>query len=212
MPEEWEEYPRPQGNYYETRHEFLTQGDIYSDVPWSLLGPTITVIDPPPEGLPVPPGHLPALSYIWPHKFGIILSDTCDFRHPRAQDIVKDRPKYRTPDSVYHSGFLRVAPIYSLAEYTGLPAGTGVPARIRTYDHFRRLMYLPTLRDLLGAEVIPESLIAFNQADLLSLDLLRRLNRLTQLTLLGRQQMNRKLVYADTGYQVAYDRFGPDLD
>jgi hypothetical protein len=73
-------------------------------------------------------------------------------------------------------------------------------------------MYLPALSDLAGNEVMPESVLAINQADLVSLDLVRRLERLTQLTLIGRQQLNRKLVYADTGFQVSYDRFGPDLD
>jgi len=212
VPEEWKDYPRPRNDYYELRHEFLTQGDILRDVPWSLLGPTINIVEPPPEGLPVPAGYLPALIYLWPHKFGIILSDTCDFRHPRAQDIPRDPGSYRSPDSVYHSGFLRVAPIFPLPEYPGLAVDEALRQRIREYDHFRRLMYLPPIKDLEGKEVMPEGLVAINQADLLSLDIVRRLDRLAQLTLVGRQQLNRKLVYADTGYQVAYDRFTPDLD
>ena len=33
MRPDYEDYPRPRGNYYETRHGFLTQGDIFRDVP-----------------------------------------------------------------------------------------------------------------------------------------------------------------------------------
>lgn len=212
MPEEYEEYPRPDGNYYEYRHEFLTQGDVYRDVPWSQLGPTLTIVDPTPEGLPVPAGHLPALTYVWPFSFGMILSDTCDFRHPRAQDVTVNRANYRDPDSVYHSGFLRVAPVIPLSEYEGLPPGASVRERIRLFDHFRRLIYLPPMVSADGLVVMPESVVAVHMADLLHLDLVRSLARLSQLTLLGRQQLARKLVYAETGYQVAYDRFSPDLD
>jgi hypothetical protein len=57
-----------------------------------------------------------------------------------------------------------------------------------------------------------ESLVAIHMTDLGSLDLVRGLERVSQLTRIGRQQLNRKLVYCDTGFQIPFDEFEPDLD
>lgn len=210
--DEYLEFPRPQKTYYESRHEFLTQGDILVDVPWSQLGPELFLLAPAPEWLPLPAGAEPIATYVWTSGFGMILSDTCDFRHPKAQDIALHPDHFERPDSVYHSGFLRVAPIYPLATFPGLPDDQGLRERLRQYDHFRKLMYLPPLTLPNGSEVFAEALVVINQADLLHLDLVGRLERVTQLSLVGRQQLNRKLVYADTGFQIPFEKFSPDLD
>jgi hypothetical protein len=205
----YEAYPRPDEPYYEERHPHLTQGDIVAGLLWAQTGPEIIVVDPQPDGVDVPEGSVPIISFAHRSPLGIVLSDTCDFRHPSAAEIQRMVPGPFGPRTVYHSGFVRVAPIVPLADI-----GTTTPTRladIRAFDYVRKIMYLPAYAgSALGA--FEESAVLLDRADLANLDYIRRLKRVTQLTLAGRQQLNRKLVYADTGYHVEYCRFSPDLD
>jgi hypothetical protein len=201
------DYPRPQGNYYENRHDFLTQGDIIGDVPWSQLGPSIIAVDPPPEGLPVPEGQIPALVYVSISRFAMVLSDTCDFRHPAASDI-RRRPMDFPPGTVYHSGFVRVAPVLPLDEFAYVPKDEHGRRDLREWDHIRKIMYLPPLLDTEMADVA----VALHMGDSLHIDLLLGLPRISQLTYVARQQLNHKLVRFDTGFRVPYDQFEPDLE
>jgi hypothetical protein len=73
-------------------------------------------------------------------------------------------------------------------------------------------MYLPRFHTADGGDVFDEGVVAIDRADLLHLDLVRRLERVTQLTLIARQQLNRKLVFADTGFHNPFEAFTPDLD
>jgi hypothetical protein len=204
--EDYQQYPRPGDNYFEERHRYLTQGDIVADLLWGQIGPEVRVVQSVPEGVAVPEGTIPILTFAHFSRFGIILSDTCDFRHPSATEIDQMQPGPFGPRTVYHSGFVRVAPIKPLNE---LGLMEEVVTRIRTYDHFRKLMYLPAFSG--GAAAFLESVIMLDRADLMNLDYISRLTRVTQLTLAGRKQLNRKLVYADTGYHVSHERFNPSL-
>lgn len=212
MPE-YEDYPRPEGDYYEIFHDYLTQGDIFTDVPISQLGPELLVLeDPPPSALPIPDTMLPVVTYVWTTGLGMVLSDTCLFRHPKASAVDANPRAYGRPDSVYHNGFLRVAPIFKISDCPWIPHDENVYATMRTYDHMRRFMYLPELRDEAGLTLLSEGVVALQMADLLSLDLMRSLRRVTQLTYVARQQLNRKLVYFDTGAQAEAVDFDPDMD
>jgi hypothetical protein len=213
---EFEKYPRPDAEYFEFRHEWLTQGDIFADVPISQLGPELLGLDPAPElSEPIPEGLLPVVTLVWTTGAGMLLSNTCDFRHPRARDI-DDRPlDYPDPDDVYHNGFIRVAPIFPLADCPFIPDDAGVRERIARFDHFRRFLYLPamTASNAEGGEIIvAESVVALQMADLLHIDLIRSLPKLAQLTRSARQQLNRKLVLLDTGAQSLMSDFNPDMD
>jgi hypothetical protein len=201
------DFPRPQQDYFEDRHDFLTQGDIVGNMPWSQLGPTIVAVDPPPDGLPVPEGHIPALVYVSISRFGMILSDTCDFRHPAASEI-RRRPLDFPPGSVYHSGYVRVAPVLPLDSFEYVPRDERGRQNLRELDHIRKLMYLPPM----PANDMPEAAVAMHMADSLHIDLLLSLPRVTQLTFVARQQLNHKLVRFDTGFRVPYDQFEPDLE
>jgi hypothetical protein len=151
------------------------------------------------------------IQYLWAYGFGMVISDTCDFRHPSADELKVNPERYSTPGAVYHSGFVRVAPIVALDDYPELPDGPGVRERIRRYDHFRRLFYLPP-RSAAGSTVdIPEAVALLHMTDLLSIDTLRRLERAAQLTEVARKQLARKLVYFDTGRQIDHTTFKVDL-
>lgn len=212
MPHEYERFPRPNGAYYERRHNFITQGDIFVDTPWSQLGPTLILIDPPPEELPVPEGLVPFLQYGWTSGFGMVVSNTCDFRHPKASDIEADPQNYAAPGAVYHSGYVRVAPIFPLSTYDQLRSDEGIREALRRFDNVRRLFYLPQFPSGNGHPGLPESVAALHMTDLVNIDVLSRLSRTTQLSYLARQQLARKLVRFDTGYQLPYTSFDPDVN
>ncbi len=73
-------------------------------------------------------------------------------------------------------------------------------------------MFLPVLVEGEARRtLIPESVVALHMTDLTSLDLVRRLERVTQLTQVARKQLDFKLTYFDTGFQVPLDEFIPDL-
>ncbi len=205
---DYKEHPRPDEPYYEVRHNYLTQGDILREVPWAQLGPSIVVVDPTPEGEPVPEGTLPVLSYVAFSPFGMVLSDTCDFRHPPAKAIDAKPKEFDKPGAVYHSGYLRVAPIFPLDYWEQLPKDKAVLDEFRQFDQFRKLMYLPGL-DSAG---LPESAVGLHMADSLHIDLVLRLDRVTQLKYVARQQLNFKLVRFDTGFWVPRHQFEPDLE
>jgi hypothetical protein len=213
---EWEEFPRPEADYYERRHEYLTQGDIIIDVPISQLGPDL--ISPaylPDVAFPLPERTIPVLTNVWTAGFGMLISNTCDFRHPSAADIQKDPYRYRNPGAIYHSGFLRVAPIFPLDECPFLVHSDEAYTTLRQYDHIRRLMYLPPLTDVSNEgtrQVLGECVVALHLTDLSSIDLLGRLERVTQLSYVARQQLCRKLVWLDTGALASYEDFDPDLN
>jgi len=214
---EFEKYSRPTASYFEIRHEWLTQGDVFSDVPISQLGPELLKLDPPPElAEPIPEGMLAVVALVWTTGFGMLLSNTCDFRHPRARDIDRLPLQYPNPDDVYHNGFVRVAPILPLSDCPLIPDDLAVRQRLTRFDHFRRFMYLPAVvrtgGDGASHEVMPESVVALQMADLLHIDLIRSLPKLTQLTKVARQQLNRKLVLHDTGAQSLTTDFEPDMD
>jgi len=212
---EFEKYPRPQGPYYEFRHEWLTQGDIFKDVPVSQLGPELLKLENPPESAePIPEGLMPVLAYVWTTGFGMLLSNTCDFRHPRARDIDQQPLEYPNPDDVYHNGFVRVAPIFPLKDCPWIPNDVDIHIRIRAFDHYRRFMYLPAMARTseLEDEPLPEAVVALQMADLLHLDLIRQLPKITQLKRVARQQLNRKLVLLDTGAPTRHEDFDPDME
>ena len=203
------DFPRPKDHYYEVRHDFLTQGDILRDVPFAQLGPSINVLDSVPDGLPIPDGTVPAISFVAHSPFGMILSDTCDFRHAAAKNIrVEPKDYFHAPKSVYESGYVRVAPIFPLDSWEMLPKDQTERNKFRDFDLYRKLMYLPELTSV----GLPESAVGLHMADSLHIDLLLGLERVTQVTRPARQQLNFKLVWVDTGFGVPRDQFDPDLE
>jgi hypothetical protein len=214
--EDYEDYPRPAGPYYERRHDWLSQGDILVDLPFGELGPQLLKASY--EGIqiePMPATATPVVHYIWQTGYGMVISNTCDFRHPKASEIEADRYHYQAPDSVYHCGFVRIAPIFPITDYPFVPNTPKVYDTLRHYDHYRKLMYLPALineRDGGRIESLPESVVALYMTDLLSVDLILRQPKITQLTRLARQQLDFKLVAFNTGMYADYNEFDPDMN
>jgi hypothetical protein len=209
----YRDYPRPETtDYYETRHDFLTQGDVYRDVPWGVLGPEIVIVDPGADAPPIPDGYISAVSLVTVAPYAVVLSDTCDFRTPTAAEITANPEKYSQVDDIYRSTLVRVAPAFPIADFPGLKQDLEYLNELRRFDHVRRLMYLPPIIASQSRQGVPELGVALHMADLLHRDLIRQRVRLTQLTRIARQQLNAKLCYADTGFMIPYDQFTPDLD
>jgi hypothetical protein len=205
---DYTDFPRPKEQYYEVRHDFLSQGDILRDVPFAQLGPSINVLESVPDGLPIPDGTVPAMTFVAHSAFGIVLSNTCDFRHAGASTIrIEPKDYFHAPKSIYESGYVRVAPIFPLDHWHQIPRDESKRDTLRDFDLFRKLMYLPELR----SAGLPESAVGIHMADSLHIDLLLGLERVTQLTRIARQQLNFKLVWFDTGFGLPRDQFNPDL-
>jgi hypothetical protein len=207
MPE-YEKYPRPTDPYYDLRHDLLSQGTILENPPSSVLGPQLPLLDPVPEGVEVPVCYKAAITLVFTWGFGMIVSNTCDFRRPKASDVLKRPQDF---PNVYYRDAIRVAPIAPLRSATEVP-DANYPV-VRQYDNYRRFVYLPEMvnKDT-GEEILPESLVLLNLTDVLHVDLVRRLRVVAQLTFEARRQLARKLVYHATGDQSELEEWDPDME
>jgi hypothetical protein len=205
---EYQKYPRPTDPYYDLRHDLLSQGTILENAPSSILGPRLPLLDLVPQGVEVPAGYKAAVTLVSTWGYGMIVSNTCDFRRPKASDLLQ-RP--RDFPQIYHGDSVRVAPIAPLRSVPDVPEASY--ALVRQYDHYRRFLYLPEMvnKDT-GEEILPESLLLLNLTDVLHIDLVRRLRVVAQLTYEARRQLARKLVYHATGDQSELDEWDPDME
>lgn len=194
----YQKFPRPESPYYETRFPHLSQGDIFEDVPFGTLGPELRYIDNP----------LEVLHPILPQR-GMILSPTCDFRRPSAEQLATD-PSLN-PYALQE--FVVMAPVLSLAsvaETWGAKRMTNL-GLLRKYDALRRYMYLPPL----PTEGLDEDwVVDITCPDRIAIGLLLRQPsaRLTQLTFAAVQQLQYKVVLAATSRFVDRSVFEPPMN
>ncbi len=198
-------FPRPADSYYEARHDLLGQGDVIQMGLWGVLGPELLSISPKPEGVEIPEGTEPILFFLRASPFGLIVGNTCSFRHPSAAAVAGQPAEYSRPGTIYHSGQLHVAPVRLISDVPEI--SKNVLEEMVAFDHLRRYMYLPPSE----RHGIPECVADLDRADLVSLDLVGRADRLAQLTVVGRQQLARKLVYHATGDHTKYEDWDPDM-
>jgi hypothetical protein len=180
--------PRPDdGAYYEMRHHYFSQGDIFRDVPRSY---------PVPDGIVVDEGDSQGkrVFLCGPLSFGMamLINPTCSMR---AQGV----EGYAYPSRT-------LVPLVPVEEAQFETEKLGL---VRKYDKLRNYMYLPA-DCALG---IPESLAMLYMPITIHHEFLTAEGqRLTQLTFVGAQQLFKKLTwfYADRLTMRAV--FAPPMD
>jgi hypothetical protein len=225
VPRAYERFPRPQVGYYETRFPYLSQGDIFDDIPFATTGPELLFVE---DAAPAARAADVTSVILQPviAQRAIIVSPTCDFRRPSAAALQAD-PSLEPYTLQAH---VTVAPVLPLADV--LPRwGSNRDANLhllRLYDALRRYMYLPPLPALpllpgdtaaagtagAGGEGEQEWVADLSRLDSVAIGLLTRLldRRLAQLTLEAAQQLQYKLVMALTAAVTNRDTFQPPLD
>jgi hypothetical protein len=184
---------RPQDAlYYETRHLFMSQGDIFRDVPLSYpLPPREIVYDP-----DAPTGARQFLAGPFETGYAMLLTPTCSMR---AQ---------QTTEATYAHPVRVLAVIRSVAEL--IDCGLFTPDRLgllRKYDGLNNYMHLPAL----DAAGFPESVALLYMTVILHHDIIEG-QRITQLAYPAAQQMQRKLVLFSSGLPVDRNEFKPPMD
>jgi hypothetical protein len=195
----WRDFPRPTGDYYETRFSYLCQGDIFHGIPYTLIGPELLLAAD--KDLPGPHALMPLASVQ-----AMLITPTCDFRRASAERLQRDSSlaPYTLEQRV------RVAQLLSLDEVEGTFDARNRREnldKIRRFDSLRRFMYLPALGD-----TFPESAVALGPTWLVHLRLLLNSTRLTQLTFTAAQQVHYKIVMYETSTIVNRTDFLPPID
>ena len=198
MSRTWRDFGRPDdGAYYEERFTYLSQGDIVVDAP--LLFPTLPVLVDELDGeeyvATIPLLRTPAM----------LVSPTCDFRRPSAEYLAAhpDENPYQLRQQVV------VARVLPLPEWERAQKPEGRAdrvAQLRGYDNQRQYMYLPSIGDL------GDSMVDFGTRWTLPIELVLKLQRLTQLTETAARQLLYKLVMYDAALIVDRDVLRPPMD
>lgn len=185
--------------YFETRFTYLSEGDIFDDVPYTLLRAPLQIAQT--EGLTTASALTPLFAVR-----AMLVTPTCDFRRPSAKelDAAKDLRPYTLENRV------RVAQIMPLEDiersFDSIKRAQNLDL-MRRFDSLRRYMYLPPLP---GENA--ESAVALGPSWLIDLDVLVGLKRLTQLTFAAAQQLHYKTVMYATAVIVARGSFHPSMD
>ena len=208
MPREYERFPRQQEGYYEHRFPYLSQGDVFDDIPFALTGPELLFVE---DALPAVRAADVTGVILQPivAQRGIIVSPTCDFRRPSAAALQAD-PALNPYTLQAH---ITVAPVLPLADLTSR-WGNNRDANLhllRRYDALRRYMYLPPLP---GEPAEREWVADLSRANSVAIGLVAKLmdRRLAQLTFVAAQHLQYKLVMALTAAVTNRDAYRPPMD
>lgn len=182
---------RPTDTYYQIRNEHLSQGDIFRDVPLAYPLPADgIVIDEDARGVRL------FVSGPFETGFGLLLTPTCSMSAQRAQLGTYAHP-VRTLAVVRPLAELLDRDVFDEAK-VGL---------LRTYDSFINYMYLPA-EDALD---IPESVALLYMPVTLHHDMIEG-QRVTQLSRVAAQQLQRKLAHYTTSMLLDREEFDPPMD
>ncbi|HEV8534204.1 MAG TPA: hypothetical protein VGR87_00570 [Candidatus Limnocylindria bacterium] len=194
----WRDFPRPTVNYYETRFKYLSQGDIFDDVPYALLGPEILLVAD--EEVPWPQALVP----LAPVRV-MLVTPTCDFRRLSADQLEREKvAPYTLETRVRVAQVMDLTAIEKSFEESKRAQNLDI---LRRHDGLRKFMYLPALEGEFG-----ESAVSLGPAWLVHLELLLQASRLTQLTFAAARQLHYKIVMYETSTIVFPDSFNPPVD
>jgi hypothetical protein len=176
------------GAYYEQRIQELSQGDVFRDVPLAYPLPAVEIVLDPEADL----GARQFLSGPFELGHAILLSPTCSMRAQKTGG-------YAHPVRI----LAVVRPLSELIEqgiFTSDRLGL-----LRKYDALINYMYLPPV------EHLPESVALLYMSVTLHHDMIAG-NRIIQLTRDGAQQLQRKLVWFNSGLLWPRGEFAPPMD
>ncbi len=174
--------------YYEDRIEYLSQGDIFRDVPLAYPLPADEILhDPQLTG-----GARRFLSGPFDIGYAILVSPTCSMRAQRSAGYahpVRVLAVIRSLNELVERGILQ-------DDKLGL---------LRKCDGLVNYMYLPETDDM------PESVALLYMTVTLHHDMIAD-SRVTQLSRTGAQQLQRKLVWFTSGFVWPRAEFQPPMD
>lgn len=182
----------PNGSYYETRHDFFSQGDIFKDVPLAYPFPPGQIV----EDVNAPAGSRQFLSGPFEIGHAMLITPTCSMR---AQQSAAGA--YAHPVRV----LAVIRPVQELVE-RGLFTNDRL-GLLRNYDGLMNYMYVPGSPPL----GVPESAALLYMTVILHHDMIAD-QRVTQLAYQGAQQLQRKLVLFASGLPVDRNEFKPPMD
>ena len=182
----------PNESYYETRHRFLSQGDIFKDVPLAYPFPPGQIV----EDTSAPTGARQFLSGPFEMGHAMLLTPTCSMRAQQTAEVT-------------YAHLVRVLavirPVQELVDRGILnPGSLGV---LRKYDGLMSYMYLPESASI----GLPESVALLYMTVILHHEMIDG-QRVTQLAIDGAQQLQRKLVLFASGLPVDRNEFKPPMD
>jgi hypothetical protein len=182
--------PRPAGEYYEIRHELLSQGDIFRDVPLAFPLPADRIYDDPDQST----AKRRFLSGPLEYGMAILLSPTCSMRAQGSSG-------YAYPSRT----LAPLMPLALLIEQRYVPEQNADLAR--RFDSLKNYMYIPASASL----DILESLALLYMPITLHHDIVVD-QRITQLTFAASQQLQSKLTLFFSDLQVDVSNFDPAMD
>ncbi len=173
--------------YYETRLELLSQGDIFRDVPLAYPSPAREIVE------EESAAGRRFLSGPFETGLAMLTTPTCSMRS-------------QTDPSAYANPVRTLVPVMPLDD--GLKRSLGLDAAklglLRKYDRLINYMYLPAA----PAYGLPESLVFLYMPVTLHHDLIDG----QQLALQGARQLHRKLVWFASGLLLPRETFEPPMD
>jgi len=182
---------RPPDDYYETRNEHLSQGDIFRDVPLAYPLPADgIVIDEDDHGVRI------FLSGPFTTGLALLVTPSCSMTAQRAEPGTYAHP-VRTLVVIRAIDELVANEVFNDSKL-GL---------IRSYDSLNNYMYLSENREL----EIPESVALLYMPVTLHHEIIAD-QRVTQLTKVAAQQLQRKLAYFTTSMLIDREEFDPPMD
>ena len=194
----WRDFPGPDDSgYYEERFSYLSQGDLILDAP--LLVPAHPLVVDHSDG----DQYVAVVPLLRTHA--MILSPTCDFRRPSTEYLAAhpDQNPYQLRQQVV------VGRVLTLIEWERAQKPEGRSdrvAQLRAFDNQRQYMYLPPLGSL------GDSMVDLGTRRTLPMELVLRLERLTQLTEAAARQLVYKLVTYDAALVVDRNALRPPMD
>jgi hypothetical protein len=187
--------PRPSGRYYEQRTTLLSQGDIFADVPLAYPLPAESVIFEDDDDEDQVPRARRFLSGPFDAGSAMLITPTCSMRSQSAGNDyahpVRSLVPLRSVEELADLGILDKSKI-------GLAVGR---------DSLINDMYIPADRDL----GIVESLALLYMPVTLHHDMIAD-SRVTQLTLEGARQLQKKLVWHASSVLLSRSDFEPPMD
>lgn len=183
---------RPEEPYYEERHPYLSQGDIFRDVPLAFPLPAREIVTEESGSL----GTRLFLSGPFDVGFAMLITPTCSMRAQGTAPGTYAHP-VRTLAVIRPLKDLCDAKLFDESK-VGL---------LRAYDGLINYMYLPALSE----HNFPESVAMLYMPVTLHHDMIAG-QRIAQLSLLAAQQLQRKLVHFSSGYIIERERFQPPMD
>jgi len=193
------DFPRPDDHlYYEERFPYLSQGDIFAEVPLLLVPSELALVE---SEVGTQAALVPVLQ-----TMAVIISPTCDFRRPTAQQLAED-PEIQPYTLRQQVVVARIMPFEGWERSSDAVGRTERIRQVKAFDNLRQYMYLPA-----SDQGPQESMVDLGTTWTLPISILLASRRITQLQFTAAQQLSYKLVLYQTTRAVERSGLRPPMD